>query len=76
MVEISLEMNIEHIPLMETNNPKLKQELIETFSRRTVSELTTPKERERIRKEATDLINSSLGEISVQNLYFTKYVLQ
>lgn len=76
MVEISLEMNIEHIPLMEINNPKLKQELIETFSRRTVSELTTPKERERIRKEATDLINSSLGEISVQNLYFTKYVLQ
>ncbi len=76
MVEISLELNIEHIPLMENNNPKVKQELIETFSKRTVSQLTTPEERDTIRKEVTDIINSSIGEISVQNLYFTKYVLQ
>ena len=76
MVEISLEMNIEHIPMMETNNPKVKQELIETFSSRTVSQLTTPQERELIRNEVTDIINSSIGETSVQNLYFTKYVLQ
>ena len=76
MVEISLEMNIEHIPMMEINNPKVKQELIETFSKRTVSQLTTPQEREVIRQEVTDIINSSIGETSVQNLYFTKYVLQ
>lgn len=76
MVEISLEMNVEHIPLMETSNPKVKQELIETFSSRTVSQLTTPQERDIIRQEVTDIINSSIGETSVQNLYFTKYVLQ
>ncbi len=76
MVEISLEMNVEHIPMMETNNPKVKQELIETFSKRTVSQLTTASERDVIRREVTDIINSSIGETSVQNLYFTKYVLQ
>ena len=76
MVEISLELNVEHIPLMETTNPRVRQELIETFSRRTVSQLTTPKERDLLRKEAVEIINSSIGETSVQNLYFTKYVLQ
>ncbi|MBO6537114.1 MAG: flagellar basal body-associated FliL family protein [Balneolaceae bacterium] len=76
MVEISLEMHLEHIPLMETNNPKVKQDLIEAFSSRTVSELTTAEEREVLRQEVTDIINSSIGETSVQNLYFTKYVLQ
>ncbi len=76
MVEISLEMNVEHIPLMESHNPKVKQDLIETFSRRTVTQLTTSEEREKLRQEVTDIINSSIGETSVQNLYFTKYVLQ
>lgn len=76
MVEISLELNVEHIPLMETTNPRVRQELIETFSRRTVSQLTTPKERDLLRKEVVEIINSSIGETSVQNLYFTKYVLQ
>ncbi|MGB0347403.1 MAG: flagellar basal body-associated FliL family protein, partial [Balneolaceae bacterium] len=76
MVEISLELNIEHIPLIETSNPRVKQELIETFSRRTVSQLTTPRERDVLRKEVVEIINSSIGETSVQNLYFTKYVLQ
>lgn len=76
MVEISLELNVEHIPLMETTNPRVRQELIETFSKRTVSQLTTPKERELLRKEVVEIINSSIGETSVQNLYFTKYVLQ
>ncbi|MBO6793870.1 MAG: flagellar basal body-associated FliL family protein [Balneolaceae bacterium] len=76
MVEISLEMQLEHIPLMETSNPRVKQELIEAFSSRTVSELTTAEEREVLRTEVTNIINSSIGETSVQNLYFTKYVLQ
>lgn len=76
MVEISLEMNIEHVPLMETNNPKVKQDMIEAFSSRTVSQLTTSIERDKLRQEVADIINSSIGEVSVQNLYFTKYVLQ
>jgi len=76
MVEISLEMHAEHIPLMETNNPKVKQDMIEAFSSRTVSQLTTSEEREKLRQEVAEIINSSIGETSVQNLYFTKYVLQ
>lgn len=76
LVEISLEMVAEDIPKMETINPKIKQDMIETLSSRTVSQLTTSQERERLRKELSEIINSSLGSSSVHNLYFTKYVLQ
>ena len=76
MVEISIELNVEHIPIMEISNPRVRQELIETFSKRTVSQLTTPKERDLLRREVVEIINSSIGQTSVQNLYFTKYVLQ
>ena len=72
MVEISLELNVEHIPLMETTNPRVRQELIETFSRRTVSQLTTPKERDLLRKEVVEIINSSIGETSGTELVFHK----
>ena len=76
LIEISLEMNIEHIPLMETVIPKVEQDMMETLSSRTVTELTTSEEREKLRTELSDIVNSTLGENSVQNLYFTKYVLQ
>ena len=76
LIEISLEMNIEHIPMMETIIPKVEQDMMETLSSRTVTQLTTSDEREKLRTELSDIVNTSLGENSVQNLYFTKYVLQ
>lgn len=76
MLEISLELELEHLPLLETNNPKVKQEMIEVLSSRTVSQLTTSEEREKLRGELSEIINLSIGENSVRNLYFTKYVLQ
>ncbi|MCG8373684.1 MAG: flagellar basal body-associated FliL family protein [Balneolales bacterium] len=76
LVEISLEMNVDHVPILETNNPRVKQEMIESFSSRTVSQLTQPEEREVLRQEISEIINASIGETSVHNLYFTKYVLQ
>lgn len=76
MIEISLEMEAEYVPMMETVNPKVKQEMLEALSSRTVTQLTTSEEREKLRGELSDIIKSSLGETSVHNLYFTKYVLQ
>lgn len=76
LIEISLEMNVEHIPMMETIGPKVEQDMMETLSSRTVTQLTTSEEREKLRTELSEIVNTTLGENSVQNLYFTKYVLQ
>lgn len=77
LVQISLEIdNIEHIPLLEENTMKLKQDMIETLSARTVYQLTNLDEREILRKELSDIINTTIGTPSVRNLYFTKYVMQ
>jgi flagellar FliL protein len=77
MVEISLELDDkDHISLIEQNNMKLKQALIEALSSRTVPELTHVEGREKMRSELINIINSTIGVRSVRNLYFTKYVMQ
>jgi len=55
---------------------KVKQELIEALSSRTVGQLTQVSDRQEIRRELSGVINSSIGVRSVRNLYFTKYVMQ
>lgn len=77
LVEISLQLDDEkHIPLLEGSMMELKQEVIEALSVRTVNQLTHVAEREELRRELSDIINSSIGVRSVRNLYFTKYVMQ
>ncbi len=77
LVEISLQLDDKkHIPLLENNMMELKQEVIEALSVRTVNQLTHVAEREELRRELSQIINSSIGVRSVRNLYFTKYVMQ
>lgn len=77
MVEISVEINnIEHIPLLEESNLKIKQDMIDALSSHTVKELTSPEDRLKLREELSFIINNSIGVHSVRNLYFTKYVMQ
>jgi len=77
LVEISLELDDkDHIALLENNIMKVKQELIEALSSRTVGQLTQVSDRQEIRRELSGVINSSIGVRSVRNLYFTKYVMQ
>ena len=77
MVEISLDLDDkDHISLIQENNPKIQQDIIEALSIRTVQELTNVEGREELRRELSDIINRSIGVRSVRNLYFTKYVMQ
>lgn len=77
LVEITFEIDdIGHIPMIEKNEMKLKQEIIEALSTRTVSELIKVQGREEMRSELIDIINSTVGIRTVRNLYFTKYVMQ
>jgi flagellar FliL protein len=77
LVEISLELDEEgHISLLDENIMKVKQELIDALSSRTVGQLTQVSDRQELRRELSGVINSSIGVRSVRNLYFTKYVMQ
>ena len=77
MVEISLELkNIEHIPLIEAKNAKIQQQMLDLLSAKTVSELTDVSKRDAMRSELSNIVNDAIGEKTVQNLYFIKYVMQ
>lgn len=77
LVEISLELkDKEHILQFEKNQMKLKQEIIESLSTRTIRELTQVEGREEIREDLIEIINSTIDIPTVRNLYFTKYVMQ
>lgn len=77
MVEISLELaNKDHIELLDNNKSKLKQDMIEVLSSRTIPQLTSREGREILRSDLIRVINTVIGVRSVRNLYFTKYVMQ
>ena len=77
VVEISLELaSEESIPLVEMHLQKLKHNVNESLAARSVEQLVQYREREVLRLEIRNVINQSIGENSVRNLYFTKYVMQ
>lgn len=77
VVEISLELESEtSIPLVEQNLQKVKHNVNESLAARTVEQLVQYREREVLRLEIRNVINQTMGENSVRNLYFTKYVMQ
>lgn len=77
MVEISLELDDKTIiPVIEQHKLRLKQDIMETLSARSIPELVKVSERDQLRIELITLINSVIGARSVRNLYFTKYVMQ
>lgn len=77
VVEISIELrNTEQIELIDHNMQKLKHNMNEALSARTVEELLQFSEREKLRYELKYIVNREIGEDSVRNLYYTKYVMQ
>lgn len=77
VVEISLEMESEtSISLVEQNLQKIKHNVIESLAARSVEQLVQFQEREVMRVEIRNVINQTIGENSVRNLYFIKYVMQ
>jgi len=77
MVEISLEVDDKaNFIKLDNNKVRLKQEIMEALSAHTIPELVKVEERDELRQELIDLINSIIEVRSVRNLYFTKYVMQ
>lgn len=77
VVELSLELRSQECALLvERNIQKLRHNLNETLASRTVEQLVQFRERELLRSELAIVTNRTIGENSVQNLYFTKYVMQ
>lgn len=77
VVEISLELESESsIPFVEQNLQEIKHNVNESLAARTVEQLVQYREREVLRMEIKNVINQTIAENSVRNLYFTKYVMQ
>ncbi|WP_340103522.1 flagellar basal body-associated FliL family protein [Rhodohalobacter sp. 8-1] len=77
VVEISLELHdAAHIELIDQNIQRIKHNMLEVLSSRTVGQLSQLSEREKLRSELAGVTNKAIGKRSVRNLYYTKYVMQ
>lgn len=77
MVEISLELNKEGLyPIIEGLEPKIKQQINDYLSAMNTQQLINVYDRDVIRANLKDLVNSVVGENSVRDLYFVRYVMQ
>jgi len=77
LIEISLELvDKEDVKLIEENKSKIRNNLIQFLSSRSVSELQGVEEKEYLRRELMNIINEAIGRRSVHNLYYSKYVMQ
>lgn len=77
VVEISLELyDMKHIELIEQKKQRIRHNMLEVLSSRTVNQLTQLSEREKMRSELAEVTNEAVGKRSVRNLYYTRYVMQ
>ena len=77
VVEISLEFpDMSYVERFEKNKQQIKHHMNESLSSRTVEQLVTFEERENLRRELAGIVDSTFGERSVRNLYYTRYVMQ
>ena len=77
VVEISLELyDVTHTELIESKKQRIKHNMLEVLSSRTVQQLSELSEREKLRSELAAVTNRVIGKRSVRNLYYTKYVMQ
>lgn len=77
LVEISVKLQDEkHIELVDKNKERIKHNMNEALSSRTVDELIQFEKREILRRELAEIVNSAIEIRSVRNLYYNKYVMQ
>lgn len=77
VIEIAIELSdIEHQSLVEKRKQQIKDNMLQALSTRTIDQLINLKEREILRNELKEIINSVIGVRSVRNLYYTKYIMQ
>lgn len=77
LVEISVKLQDEkHVELVARNKERIKHNMNEALSSRTVDELIDFEKRELLRRELAEIVNSAIEIRSVRNLYYNKYVMQ
>lgn len=77
LLQVSLELGSEDdVALLDKNKLKVRHDMIEFLSSRTVNQLVHFDQRESLRRDLIEIINTAVGSRSVRNLYYTKYVMQ
>ncbi len=77
LLTIALELrSSEAVKALEKHNVKITDQINTILASKTVDQLNDQSLRDGIKQEIGIAINQSLGKNSVQNLFFTKYVMQ
>lgn len=66
----------EELKMLEEKNVILKDLIISTLSRKTLSELSNYDFRDSIKTELSDNVISMFPKVKVNNVYFSKYIIQ
>jgi len=61
---------------LERHGARLRNDLIDILSTKTVDDILKPEGKEILRDEITDAANATLGEPKVIDVYFTEFVIQ
>lgn len=77
IVEIGLDLaDKEHIQRIQSQEQRIRHEMNEILSSRTIDQLVRYEEREEMRLELARIVNRVVGTGSVRNLYYTRFVIQ
>lgn len=77
LLQVSLELaSGDDVARLDKNKLKIRHDMIEFLSSRTVNQLVHFNQRESLRRDLIEIINDAVGSRSVRNLYYTKYVMQ
>ncbi len=77
LVQFSVELDdMDDQELFEEHRSEVRNNIIKYLSGKTVSELQGIQDKEDLRVELIQLINSTMDSRSVRNLYYSKYVMQ
>ncbi len=77
LVSIGLELDSEESrAALDSNHAMIRDRINEVLSRQTVRDLNSVAGRDTLKTELGIMINDILGKNSVQNLFFTEYVMQ
>lgn len=76
-VEMSLELSGEEVAVeLDTTQPAVRDIIIKLLSSKSLEEISTAKGKEKLKDQIIEALNARLKDGSIENIFFTKFVVQ
>lgn len=76
-IKVDLELDKEELKVeLDTKVPRIRDIIIRVLSSKSIEEISTPKGKEKLKKELLTQINAVLLDGEIMNVYFTDFVIQ